>query len=416
LKKHLRIITALLSVSVILFGALTFFTAQALLSGRPKHKLEGDVTANPNYDPLTVGITSNEAGLMTQNIWDDKIGAFRTCTRKEAPDHWRVAFVEDNTMMLWAMSKGMYKWSHHQGYGAATRDFILKNIKDELKGTFYMGEYSGASDNTFVKTVDTPDGLPFVFEDPYVPFMPLWGVVVYTMAYPNQDGQYPASYYQNYISLMLENEYKLVGDSEFPKENTTSSLGFFMASCANWYKFTGEQRFYDYAQKTFEIIKTRVNDDGLIREAPSGAVNPLRHIQTVWALFESHRSGLKIDGLYELYENTRDYMKISKDGKGIYLVTDSRSNRFDDSNCTQLQIAYGYYALAQESADGEAFAHAYKTMEENRLNIGTESQPFYAYSTWVTTPEGENRGTGTIEGNSMAFLTEWWNSMLNDTK
>ena len=416
MKKHFRSITALLLASVILFAVFTAFTAKAVLFDNKTHKLAGDSTAHWEYDPQTIGLTPNEAGLILQNIWDDNIGAFRTCTRKEAPDHWRVAFVEDNTMMLWAMSKGMYKWSHHQGYGAATRDFILKNIKDELKGTFTMGEYSGVSDSTFVKTTDTPEGLPFVYEDPYVPFMPLWGVVTYTMAYPNQAGQYPATYYPNYISLMLENESKLIGNSEYPKENTTSSLGFFMASCANWYEFTGEQRFYDYAQTAYEVIKTRVNDDGLIRENPSGAVNPLRHIQTVWALFESYRSGFDIDGLYELYAKTRDYMKISKEGKGIYLVTDSRADRFDDSNCTQLQIAYGYYALAQESADSEAAKHAYKTMEENRMNLNNEAQPAYAYSTWVTTPEGEKKGTGTIEGNSMAFLTEWWQNMLSNTK
>ncbi|MBQ8884756.1 MAG: hypothetical protein IJY62_00055 [Clostridia bacterium] len=377
--------------------------------------LLNDPTANPDYDVDELVATPNELGWTTLDIWEDKLSAFRTCRKnEEAGDHWRVAFVEDNTMMLWAMSKGTYKWSHHQGYPAAIRDFILECIKSELDGTFFMGKYSGQNDDDFVYTSDLPDGLPFVYEDPYVPFMPLWGVVSYTAAYPEQGGNQIASYYRNYTGLLLKKQQKIIDAGKLTYCLTSSSLAFHMASNAVWYKFTREAEYLKNVEKTWAILKKRINRDNSIKEELTGGFNPLRHIQCVWGMFETLRMIGDIGGMGAAMERCRAFMKPSeKYGAGIWMYSDSRASEMDDSNCTALQIAYGYYYLSSDKIGSAQEKHGYEVTVNARENIGTEEEPAYVYDTWVTSEEEGLAHSGTCEGNSMAWLVEWWREVLS---
>ena len=381
--------------------------------------LLNDPTADPDYDVDTLVPTANERGWISLQLWEDKLSAFRTCRKsEEAADHWRVAFAEDNTMMLWAMSKGMYKWSHHQGYPAAIRDFILECIKSELDGTFYMGKYSGPSDSNFVNTTDRPAGLEgFVFEDPYVPFMPLWGVACYTAAYPQQGGKQIASYYRNYVGLLLKKQQTIIDNAKMTQYLTSSSLAFHMASNAVWYKFTREQVYMDNVVKTWSVLQTRINKDNSISEEKGGSLNPLRHIQCVWAMFETVRTVGDFDGMRAAMERTRAFMKPSeKYEAGIWMYNDNRASDTDDSNCTALQIAYGYYYLSSESVDSAQAVHGYEVTVNARENIGTEEEPAYVYDTWVMSQEEGLYHSGTCEGNSMAWLVEWWHEVLTMAK
>lgn len=365
--------------------------------------------------------TAHERGWMFLGLWNESIGAFRCCHRDyEADNHGRVAFAEDNAMMLWAMSKDMYSWSRKNGYPQDMRDFILSLYREKDR-QFYMAMYlpegSAKDSNDFQYSKNRPEkNLDFVYKDPYVASLPLWGVVAYTAAHPEDAGREQPAYYAERIETILHNQ-----SAAMKRSYTVSEVAFHMASCAVWAEASGKEDFRTLAKQAAEYLLTFEAEDHTLREKVGGNyANPLRHIQSVWAMHETLRALGEdaVPGLKDAFLRCRDMMKPSQNpadfcnNVGIYLTEDRRDNAGDDSQCTQLQIAYGYYYLCFDDLSSERAVHGYETTLGNReiLKLGSQTTPLegWTYDTFVTSTETSLRHTGTQEGNAMAWLVEWW--------
>ena len=335
-------------------------------------------------------------GWNALGLWVEGIRAYRCSVREESIPEWQTAFTEDNALMLWAMSKTMYSWSHRQGYGWKIRDYLLsqRNALSE----FYRGKQSGTNDNHFVQLT----------EGCYVPFMPLWGIAVYSIAYPDQAGLQSAAVYKNLIDSTLAHQAEVVAAGTNDSRNYTASMGFHMATAARWGKYRNNDTFVGYAKNAWDFIKLRQQTDGTFYETPEGIMYPLRHIQTLWAMIETINVIGDYNGLGQSIVNASNALHVSQNyPAGFYLRNDYRPDLYNDNDCTQLQIAAGFAYLSQTVKDSPQAVHAKNWTSQNKYVIKS-SPSGYTYDTWITSNETGLNHTGTQEGNSLAWLVDWW--------
>ena len=308
---HTRQRIALLLALVISVAGLAPRPSQAAI-GMPQER--GWI--NFPYGP--VARARNQAVIDGETMWVASKGAFRT-------DEWNeeeTIYVDDNSLMLWAMSKkDYYSWSGGI-YARSLRNYIISTSADGAaklnpgngkpliainpgpefaEGHIYtttnnLGWIPMNNDKDYPRA---PDGIS---DSAIVSFVPSLGLVSISIAYPDHivNNQDQSAWLRLHIARTLAHQDEIVGKTPVAvgfedKRLRTTAIAFHMLASAMWYQHTGDATYLAYAQRAWNLIKQRQVQGGGYDKAfvefgsvdQNGYFSVLRHEQILASMAQT---------------------------------------------------------------------------------------------------------------------------------
>lgn len=320
--------------------------------------------------------TPEEAGIEALGLWDEGVGAYRGWVPLDG--HHRF-WTGDNALMLWAFSKGTYDWARKQGRGRDVRDYLVDSALGE--GLFSEGKKKALAGGA---VSDTPPEC-----SPAMETQVLHGILVYTLAYPNQSGRRSAARYFGFLEKTLEAQHRRVKAREQGRKCTggpginhdfssPATVAFHLWNTALWARHTGRKDDEARVNEAWDVLASTRQEDGTFSRAV------LREAQILLALREVIATGLAPRSVEAVARELASRARNAGSGK----LSFGRDDKATDD--TQ---ALAYHMLSTDSRPFSA-----KAFFANRLCVGKG----YAWK-----GKGSLPNAGPVEDQALGLLGAW---------
>lgn len=335
---------------------------------------EGD--SAPSLD-LT-GTTATEIGVESLGLWNPLVGGYRGWALVDGKYRY---WTGDNSLMLWAFSKGDYALSRQNGHASALRDYLMDMESD---GLFSEGRQADPATGVVSETDPRCS--------PAMETQVLWGIVAFTRNWSGIGGRRAVDRYPYFINRVLTRQHQRVMAREAGRPCARSgtqnqhdftnpaTVAFHILNAATWYKETGNAKYQTFVQEAWGLLKSRTLADGTFITAT------LRNSQILYALTETLRLGLNPSGMRESRDRLLSVARKAADG-GLYYGSAVSHSDLDTQG-----LAYHFLSLDTRPFTVTAFLR-------NRICTGGG----YAFL-----GRGGATVPGPIEDQGMGLLGQWW--------